>query len=164
MRNHRAPGGARRACRDGAIMVRLAATDEGVGAMTMGSKQGKLAVMVAAMSTVLGGCTTSGSAISVRPDTTPVPTTTRGGAGLDRVLGREANALVALFGQPDADIREGNARKLQFASAACVLDAYLYPRGNAAPVVTHVDSRQPDGSPIDRASCIAALTRRDGGK
>ncbi len=132
--------------------------------MMMSSKQRKLAVMVAAMSTVLAGCTTSGGAVSARPDTTPVPFAGRGGAGLDRVLGRDANALVALFGQPDADVREGNARKLQFASAACVLDAYLYPRGNAAPVVTHLDSRQPDGSPIDRASCIAALTRRDSGK
>ncbi len=132
--------------------------------MMMGSKQRKLAVIVAAISTVLTGCTTSGSAIAARPDTTPVPVVSRGGAGVDRVLGREANALVALFGQPDADVREGNARKLQFASAACVLDAYLYPRGSGAPVVTHLDSRQPDGSPIDRASCIAALTRRDGGK
>ncbi len=132
--------------------------------MMMGSKQRKLAVIVTAMSTALTGCTTSGSVVSARPDTTPVPVVSRGGAGLDRVLGRDANALVSLFGQPDADVREGNARKLQFASAACVLDAYLYPRGSAAPVVTHLDSRQPDGSPIDRASCIAALTRRDGGK
>ncbi len=133
--------------------------------MMMGSKQRKLAVIVAAMSTVLTGCTTSGSAIAARPDTTPVPIANRAlGAGLNRVIGREANALVALFGKPDADVSEGNARKLQFAGPACVLDAYLYPRGNTAPVVTHIDSRQPDGSPIDRASCIAALTRRDGGK
>lgn len=137
---------------------------ERVGATMMGGKQQKRTVMMAAMSAVLAGCTTSGSAISARPDTTPVPIASRSVAGLDRVLGRDANALVTLFGQPDADVREGNARKLQFASAACVLDAYLYPRGSAAPVVTHIDSRQPDGSPIDRASCIAALTRRDGGK
>ncbi|OYY69709.1 MAG: hypothetical protein B7Y47_11600 [Sphingomonas sp. 28-63-12] len=117
---------------------------------------------VTIMALALAGCTTTGSSISARPDTTPVPSAMR--AGLDRVIGRDAAALVALFGQPDADIREGNGRKLQFTSAACVLDAYLYPKGVSAPVVTYVDSRQPDGSPIDRASCVAALTRRDGGR
>jgi hypothetical protein len=120
--------------------------------------------MLWAAAVALAGCTTTGSAISSRPDTTPVPTIGRAPAGLDRVMGRDANALVALFGKPDADVSEGSARKLQFTSAACVLDAYLYPRGNAAPVVTHLDSRQPDGSPIDRASCVAALARRGGGK
>ncbi len=133
--------------------------------MTMANGgRSKTGLVLATGAALLAGCTTSGSAVSTRPDTTPVPLAGRLPAGLDRVMGREANALVTLFGQPDADIREGNARKLQFTSNACVLDAYLYPRGNAAPVVTHIDSRQPDGSPIDRASCIAALTRRDGGK
>lgn len=136
----------------------------GAGAMMFDRKDAKKAAIATVASVMLAGCTTSGGVVSARPDTTPVPTVSRGGAGLDRVLGREANALVALFGQPDADVREGNARKLQFAGPACVLDAYLYPRSSAAPVVTHIDSRQPDGSPIDRASCIAALTRRDGGK
>lgn len=84
--------------------------------------------------------------------------------GLERVIGQDANGLVALFGQPDADVREGNARKLQFASGICVLDTYLYPKGSAEPRVTYVDAREPDGSAIDRASCVAALTRREGGK
>lgn len=85
-------------------------------------------------------------------------------AGLERVIGQNATALTTLFGQPDADIREGLARKLQFASGICVLDAYLYPKGSAEPRVTYVDAREPDGSAIDRASCVAALTRREGGK
>lgn len=82
-------------------------------------------------------------------------------AGLEAVMGRSAGALVAAFGRPDLDIREGSARKLQFLGPACVLDAYLYPpqRGGEA-VVTHVDARRPDGSDIDRASCVAALARR----
>lgn len=80
------------------------------------------------------------------------------------VMGQDAAALVRLFGNPDADVREGTARKLQFESAICVLDAYLYPKGSGDPRVTWVDARQRDGSPIDRASCIAALSRRDGGK
>lgn len=84
--------------------------------------------------------------------------------GLERVIGQNAGTLTALFGQPDADVREGPARKLQFASGICVLDAYLYPKGTAEPRVTYVDAREPDGSAIDRASCVAALTRREGGK
>ncbi|RZL57045.1 MAG: hypothetical protein EOP65_07505, partial [Sphingomonas sp.] len=85
-------------------------------------------------------------------------------AGLERVIGQDEAGLVTLFGKPDADIREGAARKLQFAGPICVLDAYLYPKGSEAPRVTYLDAREPDGSTIDRASCVAALTRRDGGK
>jgi hypothetical protein len=69
--------------------------------------------------------------------------------------------LEGQFGRPDLDIQEGDARKLQFASSICVLDAYLYPptRGGE-PVVTHVDARLPDGRDVDRASCVAALGHR----
>ena len=84
--------------------------------------------------------------------------------GLERVLGQDAAGLTKLFGQPDADVREGSARKLQFQSGICVLDAYLYPKGSDAPRVTYLDARELDGSTIDRASCVAALTRREGGK
>lgn len=84
--------------------------------------------------------------------------------GLERVIGQNASGLVALFGQPDADMREGAVRKLQFTGSFCVLDAYLYPKNGSEPRVTYLDAREPDGSGIDRASCVAALTRRDGGK
>ncbi|MES2336673.1 MAG: hypothetical protein V4537_01100 [Pseudomonadota bacterium] len=84
--------------------------------------------------------------------------------GLERVLGQPARALTQMFGTADADVAEGSARKLQFGSRICVLDAYLYPKGSGEPVVTYVDARQRDGSAIDRASCVAALSRRDGGK
>lgn len=80
------------------------------------------------------------------------------------MIGQNADGLVQLFGQPDADVREGTARKLQFAGQFCVLDAYLYPKGSDEPRVTYLDAREPDGSPIDRASCVSALTRREGGK
>ncbi|MBN8813936.1 MAG: hypothetical protein J0J06_00655 [Sphingomonas sp.] len=90
----------------------------------------------------------------------PIPTT-----GLERVMGRDAAELTRTFGAPDADVREGNARKLQFKGTICVLDTYLYPsKGGGEATVTYVDTRQPDGSPIDRASCVAALARRGGGK
>ncbi len=81
--------------------------------------------------------------------------------GLEAVMGREAPDLVALFGNPGLDVREGPARKLQFLGPACVLDAYLYPpRRGGDPVVTHVDARLPDGRDTDRAECVAALSRR----
>ena len=84
--------------------------------------------------------------------------------GLERVVGQTAAGLTQLFGEPDADVREGTARKLQFGGTFCVLDAYLYPKDSQEPRVTYLDAREPDGSAIDRASCVAALTRRDGGK
>lgn len=99
------------------------------------------------------------------PMVSPAPAArTYAASGLDRVIGKDAAQLTGLFGKADADLREGDARRLQFAGPFCVLDAYLYPRGHNAPVVTYIDTRQPNGSPIDRASCIAALTRRGGGR
>lgn len=81
--------------------------------------------------------------------------------GLENVLGRTARMLEAQFGKPALDVREGPARKLQFANGACVLDAYLYPpKGGGEPIVTHIDARLRDGRDLDRASCVAALTRR----
>jgi hypothetical protein len=109
----------------------------------------------------LAGCAT---APAVRPTKVPEQAPpSYSGVGLERVMGQTAPALIALFGEPDADVREGDARKLQFAGPICVLDAYLYPKQGKA-VVTYVDARQPSGATIDRASCVAALTRREGGK
>ncbi len=89
-----------------------------------------------------------------------IPTVTLG-AGLDRVMAKDARALRGLFGPPDLDVREGPARKLQYASAVCVLDAYLYPpAAGGEPVVRYLDARLPNGDDFDRASCIAALSRR----
>jgi hypothetical protein len=110
----------------------------------------------------IAGCTatTPTSAPRPRPVAVAMPS-----MGLESVMGKNEAALVRGFGQPDADIREGQARKLQFSSAICILDAYLYPpEGGGEAVVTWVDSRQRDGRAIDRASCVAALARRDGGK
>lgn len=82
-------------------------------------------------------------------------------AGLERVLGRDADAVIALFGTPDQDQREARGRRLQFVGPACVLDAYFYAKGErGAPVVTWIDARTPAGQDFDRASCVAALSRR----
>lgn len=118
-----------------------------------------IAALIAAIA--LAGCATVPETSGTPAPRAPVPYRT---LGLERVIGRDAAALTALFGPPNADVREGPARKLQFTSGICVLDTYLYAKARgAAPLVTHVDARQPDGRDIDRASCVAALTRRDGG-
>jgi hypothetical protein len=78
--------------------------------------------------------------------------------GLETIVGRTAAYLAAELGTPDLDIREGAARKLQFAGPACVLDAYLYPpQGRGDPIVTWIDARLPDGRDANRVSCVAAL-------
>jgi hypothetical protein len=78
--------------------------------------------------------------------------------GLETVIGRTAAYLEAELGAADRDIREGPARKLQFAGAACVLDAYLYPpQGRGEPIVTWIDARLPDGRDANRVSCVNAL-------
>lgn len=80
----------------------------------------------------------------------------------DLLLGQTAPALIAMFGPPALDLREGVGRKLQFTAPPCVLDAYLYPpaSGRGEPVVTHVDARVPDGRDMDRNACAAALRAR----
>lgn len=82
-------------------------------------------------------------------------------AGLDVVMGKTADQLGRLFGNPQLDISEPPARKLQFASGACILDAYLYPPENGGPSrVTHIDTRRSDGAAVDRVSCVNALRLR----
>ncbi|HEU4967637.1 hypothetical protein [Sphingomonas sp.] len=112
----------------------------------------RIGIIIAGSALLLAGCVGPPAAREL-PTTPPVIST----AGLERVLGHNARSLVALFGEPELDVREGDGRKLQFAGPICVLDTYLYPKGRHEPVVTYVDARQPDGRDIDRASCVAAL-------
>jgi hypothetical protein len=109
--------------------------------------------IITAFGLLTGACAAVPEAAPVQTVTPPVIST----SGLERVLGHNAGTLVALFGQPDLDVREDQARKLQFAGPICVLDAYLYPKAGREPLVTYVDARQPDGRDIDRASCVSAL-------
>ncbi|WP_439539703.1 hypothetical protein [Sphingomonas sp.] len=96
----------------------------------------------------------------------PVPVPQPGMAALTSVIGASANALTAQFGRPLLDVTEGSARKLQFGNGTCVLDAYLYPpkSGRGDPVVTFAETRQRDGSPIDQASCAAAIRASRAGR
>lgn len=81
--------------------------------------------------------------------------------GLEGVIEQDAASLIRRFGQPRLDVREGDARKLQFSSQACVFDVFLYPlRPGAEPVATYVEARRPsDGQEVDRVACAQALRR-----
>jgi len=100
-----------------------------------------------------------------RPVTPPAtqfrPPQVQAVAGLEGVLQQNAAGLARLFGQPRLDVHEGDARKLQFAGQACVLDVFLYPlRTGAEPVATYVEARRAsDGAEVDRAACAQALRR-----
>lgn len=85
--------------------------------------------------------------------------------GLEGVIGADADQLLRLFGPARLDVREDDARKLQWSGVPCVLDAYLYPQpGQSRAVATWVDARRGDGRDVDRAACIAALRRAPAGR
>jgi hypothetical protein len=70
------------------------------------------------------------------------------------LVGWDVKKLTAQYGEPRLDIRDRTVRKLQFVTGNCVLDTYLYaPSKGREPVVTHIDTRHPDGSDADPASC-----------
>ncbi len=88
----------------------------------------------------------------------PAPAAIR---GLEGVIGKDANTLKRVFGEPRLDVIEVYGRKLQFVGKPCILDAFLYPeRKGGREVVTYVDARRSDGTAVDRAACIDALLRR----
>lgn len=82
--------------------------------------------------------------------------------GLEGVLGAASGDLVRQFGAARLDVWEGDARKLQFSGAACVLDVFLYPpEKGAQPLATYVDARRAsDGKDVDKVACVAALRGR----
>ncbi|WP_255405896.1 hypothetical protein [Novosphingobium sp. CF614] len=82
--------------------------------------------------------------------------------GLEGVVGATRSQLVRQFGEPRLDVWEGDARKLQFTGAPCVLDIYLYPTSSSRePLATYVDARRAsDGQDVDRAACTAALRQK----
>lgn len=78
--------------------------------------------------------------------------------GLEGVMGATTTQLTRQFGPPRLDVIEGDARKLQFSGAACVLDIYLYPPGpQQEPEASYVDARSANGRDVDRAACVGAL-------
>ena len=109
-------------------------------------------LLVLSGSLLLAAC--SGRPVAVETPQAPPPSEehVRGG-----IVGMTADDLVHRFGTPALQIREGNSLKLQFRSKLCVLDAYLYPTGNAPYRVTYVDTRTSSLADADQTSCIASL-------
>ena len=82
----------------------------------------------------------------------------RPGSELDRIIGKDARAVIQLLGPPRQDSREGPARRLQFANSACILDVYFYPPAQGqSPLATYTAARVPDGRDAERNSCISVL-------
>ena len=77
------------------------------------------------------------------------------------LTGLTAQELVARFGAPTLQFREGSSLKLQFRGRRCIMDTYLYPSGGSGALkVTHVDTRTPTGGEFDQAACIFSLRER----
>ncbi len=130
----------------------------------------RTAALLAIIGAALSGCAAVPKAASSPGRASAAP---RGGVvmvpqvmapqGLDGVIGSPASALTGRFGAPRLDVAEGDARKLQFAGATCVLDIYLYPVTAIAaePTATYVAARQRQGgAALDAGVCIREVERR----
>jgi hypothetical protein len=117
------------------------------------------------------GVTSSGSGKAAvvksvpRPATAPAPAAKpvariQSAPGLEGVIGASPEAAIRQFGQPRLDIREEDARKLQWSGTACILDVFFYPPpGGGQQTATYVEARRGDGREVDRAACVAALRK-----
>ena len=106
---------------------------------------------------LIGGCASTPPPEPVQPVAPqPAAADSHDHSTLD---GLTANELGQHFGRPRLQIREGAGTKLQFAGPNCVLDAYLYPSpsGAGVPRVTHVDTRNFQGAPVNAQNCIASI-------
>lgn len=106
--------------------------------------------------------------IGVRPASTPAtapnpPVTPRvqHRRGVSSLIGASEDELLAALGTPRLDWLEGEARKLQFAAAGCVLDIYLYPTSEGqSRRAAYAEARAiTDGSALPEAECVAAIER-----
>jgi hypothetical protein len=110
------------------------------------------------LASLLGACTTSST---VPPASTPGPITPAPAPILSGISGLSQSEVIARFGAPSFQVREGSALKLQWQNGSCVLDAYLYPpaSGSGTLTVLHADARRPgSGDDLPVETCIASLT------
>lgn len=128
---------------------------------------------IAVLALLLGGCASGSSGGGKPAPARPFATSTSRGnvvvvpqvmaaKGLEGVIGLPADALTRRFGEPRIDLIEGDARKLQFAGSACVVDIYLYPvAATAEPTATHVEARlRQGGAAADPGACIREVERQ----
>lgn len=131
---------------------------------------GRGAFMAGLLASVLAGCaggTGSSGSAPARPATPARSSIVRlpeviAPQGLEGVIGSDAAALTRRFGAPRIDLAEGDARKLQFTGATCVIDIYLYPqRPGSEPLAAHVVARlRQGGAEVDRGACIREVEAR----
>jgi hypothetical protein len=135
----------------------------------MSARLAGLALLAAALAGCAGGGgrpaparPSPAAAATARTGSSVAPPQVMAAAGLEGVIGSPAAALARRFGEPRIDLAEGDARKLQYAGRACVLDIYLYPLApGAEPTATHVEARiRQGGDPADPRACIREIERR----
>ncbi|WP_300973133.1 hypothetical protein [Sphingomonas sp. LHG3406-1] len=107
---------------------------------------------------ILGACATTPRpappAAQPRPEAPPPVRT--------NLSGLAEPDLVRRFGAAPFRVSEGPGLKLQWQSATCVLDTYLYPpQGGGAATVLHADARRPlTGETIPVEVCVASFPVR----
>jgi hypothetical protein len=129
----------------------------------------RAAATLVAVAMLLAGCAGGGKPSPARGSAGTAPRSTivvvpqvMAARGLEGVIGSDAAALTRRLGAPRIDLVEGDARKLQFAGAACVLDIFLYPPGaGAEPTAAHVEARlRQGGAAADAGACIREIEGR----
>jgi hypothetical protein len=127
----------------------------------------RAALALGALGLALAGCAGGPKPAAPRPAAPPRSTIVvvppvMAPAGTGGVIGSPAERLTRRFGDPRIDLAEGEARKLQFAGATCVLDVYLYPvSAGAAPTATHVAARlRQGGGAVAPEACIREVEQR----
>ena len=95
-------------------------------------------ILPIAAAALLAGCM---ARAPEQPQTVPQPPPAQTPQIRSDLIGLTAGELIQRFGQPALQVREGAGLKLQLRGRSCVLDAYLYPPGQGAERVTHVDTR-----------------------
>ncbi len=127
----------------------------------------RTALAVGVLGLALAGCAGGPRPAASRPAAPPRSTSVvvppvMAPEGTGGVIGAPAESLTRRLGTPRIDLAEGDARKLQFAGATCVLDVYLYPASaGAAPTATHVAARlRQGGGAVAPEACIREVERR----
>ena len=121
----------------------------------------RIALIAALLAPMFAGACTPTPDIQAPSPTpsSPLPVVTPLPQQRGTLIGLTAAELVQRFGNPALQIREGQSLKLQFRSASCILDAYLYrpASGQGVERVAHVDARLRSGADTNQSACIASL-------
>lgn len=78
------------------------------------------------------------------------------------MVGLQRARLEQLVGKPDRIRREDPAEIWQFSGRNCVLDIFLYDRGQGA-TIAYIEERDRQGAVLDAGDCLRELAGEDGG-